>query len=76
MITVSEMMVAEQFGSLWGAPKENPVMRYLLIAGCLALVGCNTMNGRPGEDTQRSERPLPAPEPAPYYPASDPLNSR
>ena len=57
-------------------PKENPVMRYLLIAGCVALVGCNTMNGRTGEDTQRSERPLPAPEPAPYYPAADPLNSR
>jgi predicted small secreted protein len=57
-------------------------MRYLLIAGCVALVGCNTMNG-PGEDTQRSgsslsnkatggERPLPAPEPAPYYPPAAP----
>lgn len=46
-------------------------MRYLLIAGCVALVGCNMMNG-PGEGSSLSnkatgdERPLPPPEPAPY----------
>jgi predicted small secreted protein len=61
---------------------KGSVMRYLLIAGCVALVGCNTMNGL-GQDMQRAgsslsnkatggERPTSAPEPVPYYPKADP----